>query len=202
MAVAVRPTAARSPVGRPRSGGGPASARRPILGRIVAVVALRAGWCNADIAAAWRELGIDAALLAPATAARRIRPGDVVLNRLDVRPSLDGGEPGLAAVEALGRIGARILNRPSALVAAHDNHAAARPETALRIVGSRRDALPTAGEVDAGWHMPAAGRGFRCHGAIAQRYAPHTADLRLVIAGGRLVGAVERHPAHGEQASI
>src|SRR4249919_2453921 len=99
--------------------------RRPLLGRIVAVVALRAGWCNADLAVAWRDLGIDADLVAPATALRRVAPGDVVVNRLDVRGSLDGVEPGLDVVLALERSGARIVNPPRALVATHDKLATA-----------------------------------------------------------------------------
>ena len=56
----------------------------------------------------------------------------------------------------------------------------------------------TAGEVEAGLAYAGGRPWFRCHGAIAQTYVPHTADLRIVIAAGRLVGAIERRPAQGE----
>ena len=40
------------------------------------------------------------ALLSPAQAIARLRPGDVALGRLDVLPSLHGIEPGLWALDA------------------------------------------------------------------------------------------------------
>jgi [lysine-biosynthesis-protein LysW]---L-2-aminoadipate ligase len=202
--------------------------RRHLLGRIVAVVALRAGWCNADMVAAWRDLGIDADLVGPATALRRVGPGDVVVNRLDVRGSLDGVEPGLDVVLALERSGARIVNPPHALVAAHDKLATAGrlaagciphprtvyvPSTAsdlsdldLPVVlkprfGSwGRDVMlcRTSRDLGAALTYARSRSWFRRHGAIAQAFVPHAADLRLVLAGGRLVGAIERRPAHGE----
>jgi hypothetical protein len=96
---------------------------------LVAVVAWRAGWCNADIAEGWRGLGLAALLLTPAGARERLGPGDVAINRLDVLPSLDGVEPGLRTLAALERSGVHVVNSPAALVAAHD-----KLETARRLL--------------------------------------------------------------------
>jgi RimK family alpha-L-glutamate ligase len=207
---------------------GAVSRRRPILGRIVAVVAQRAGWCNADIAATWSELGIDAALLSPSAAMRRIRAGDVVVNRLDVRRSLDGVEPGLAEIAALARAGAVVVNAPGALLATHDKlatagrlagagvphprtvHVAAwasdvpgiTPPLVLKprfgAWGSDVMLCRTRGEVDSALTCAHSRPWFRSQGAVAQSYIPHAADLRLVVARGRLIGAIERRPARGE----
>jgi RimK family alpha-L-glutamate ligase len=206
----------------------PGTATRPILGRVVAVVAQRAGWCNAEMADAWCGLGIDAALLAPGEAVHRVRAGDVVVNRLDVRPSLDGVEPGLREVSALVRAGARVVNPPDVLTSTHDKLATARylesagvphPLTAHVLPGARgvAEVMPplvlkprfgswgsdvmlcrTRRDVDAALAYAHGRPWFRRQGAIAQSYIPHAADLRLVVAGGRLIGAVERQPARGE----
>jgi tetrahydromethanopterin:alpha-L-glutamate ligase len=227
MTVVVPPTSPRSDTDPPGPGAR-LSGRRPILGRIVALVALRAGWCNADIAAAWWELGIDASLLPPAAAIRRVRAGDVVVNRLDVRASLDGVEPGLSEVSALARSGAVVVNAPDALVAAHDKLATARRLAAAGIPHPGTVHVPPgAGDVSGvtpplvlkprfgSWGSDvmlcrsrdevesalafANGRPwFRRQGAVAQPYIPHAADLRLVVARGRLIGAIERRPARGE----
>ena len=52
----------------------------------------------------------------------------MALARLDVTPTLDDVEAGLDEIAALERRGVRLLNRPAALIAAHDKR-----ETALRL---------------------------------------------------------------------
>lgn len=197
------------------------------LGKLVAVVAWRPGWCNADIAESWCELGIAAALLTPGMARLRLQRGDVVLNRLDVLVSLDGVEPGLAVLESLQRTGIRVINPPAAAIAAHDKletskqlaamgipqprtvhitpGAAAAPMPTPLVIKPRfgswgRDVVlcrtPSAVTAALEWahHRP----WFREQGAIVQAYIPHAVDLRLIVAAGRVIGAIERRPAAGE----
>jgi [lysine-biosynthesis-protein LysW]--L-2-aminoadipate ligase len=175
-----------------------------------------------------RRLGLRASLLAGEGLHGRVSRGDVVLGRLDVLPTLDGVEPGLLELLRLERSGARTLNRAGALLAAHDKlrtwrmlAAAGVPQPSTRHARTLAElrALPLpvvikprfgswgadvercrdAAELErclAG--LP--GRGwFRRHGAIVQELFLHEgSDLRLVVAGGEVVGAVERTPAPGE----
>jgi glutathione synthase/RimK-type ligase-like ATP-grasp enzyme len=60
------------------------------------------------------------AVVSPAQAITRLRPGDIALGRLDVLPTLDGVEPGLWALERLAASGVAVLNGRRTLVAAHD----------------------------------------------------------------------------------
>jgi RimK family alpha-L-glutamate ligase len=83
---------------------------------------------NVALLDAARELGTDAVLLPPELAASRARPGDVLLPRLDVLPTLDGIEPGLSLVDAVARRGVQVVNRAGTIAAAHDKLA-----TALRL---------------------------------------------------------------------
>jgi len=80
-----------------------------------AVVATRATPTN-------QRLGL---VLTPAQAVGRLRAGDVALGRIDVRPTLDGVEPGLWALEMLERRGVTVLNGRFALATAHDKLATA-----------------------------------------------------------------------------
>lgn len=75
---------------------------------------------NLLLAYTWRELGLDARILTPVEACEELGAGDVALFRLDVLPDLDGVEPGLEHAAHLERAGARVLNRPDALLATHD----------------------------------------------------------------------------------
>lgn len=86
---------------------------------------------NVALLDAARELGADAVLLPPELAATRARPGDVVLPRLDVLPTLDGIEPGLSLLDGLARRGVRVVNGSGTIVAAHDKLA-----TALRLAAA------------------------------------------------------------------
>jgi len=151
-----------------------------------------------------------------------------VLGRVDVRPGLDGVEPGLDALRALERSGVEVLNRADALLAAHD-----KLETASRL---RAAGLPHPWTV----HVPPDGGlppldtpvvlkprfgswgtdvvrcdtpaelrrefarlssrpWFAAHGLLAQELLPPPeADLRVLVACGEVVGAISRRAAPGE----
>lgn len=178
-----------------------------------------------------RELlarGIEARVLWPREAVELLRPGDVALVRLDVLPSLDGVEPGVELVPELERRGARVLNRPEALLAAHDKLETARLLAAAGLPHPRTRHVPAEGALpelgfplvlkprygswgadvfrcatpeDLDWALEVARRRpwFRRHGALAQAFVPHGGrDLRVVVAGGCVVGAAVRVAASGE----
>lgn len=175
-----------------------------------------------------RALGLDAVRVDPVEAVSRVRPGDVVLGRLDVLPTVDGVEPGLLALRRLeGRV-RRVLNRAAALAAAHDKALTARllrragvahPRTALLLpdappppiepplvvkprLGSWGVDVCRCDTVEERDRVLAAlsGRGwFRRRGAVVQELIPPVGyDLRLLVADGRVVGATSRVPVAGE----
>jgi ribosomal protein S6--L-glutamate ligase len=182
---------------------------------------------NLRLAAAFRREGFAAALAGPEEPVEA-GPGDVVLARLDVLPTLDGVQPGLRALEALRRAGARLLNGPAALLNAHDKLATAillaragvrHPRTAhvrgpavpetLRppfVVKPRfgswgRDVFlcETRDELAACFRRLARRSWVRRQGVLVQELVlPTGADLRLVVAAGEVVAAVERVAPAGE----
>ena len=192
------------------------------------VVAHDCSETNEALAAAARALGVSASVLPPRDALRLLGPGDVALGRLDVREGLDGIESGSTELERLASGGVRLLNPPSCLAAAHDKLLTARvlrlsavphPHSWLIAEGTPTAApeLPlvlkprfgswgrdvtlcrTQAELDTeldrlrfrGW--------FREHGVLAQELVPPLGwDLRLIVAGGRVVGAARRYAAPGE----
>lgn len=167
-------------------------------------------------------------VLSPAQALTRLGPGDVALGRLDVLQTLDGVEPGLWALDRLAATGVRVLNTRPTLVAAHDKLATAQALHAAGVAHPRtvhvapwlplpelepplvlkprfgswgRDVLrcDTFEEIGRNlaeiWERP----WFEATGAIAQKLvAPRGYDLRLVVAGGCVVGAVKRVALPGE----
>jgi [lysine-biosynthesis-protein LysW]--L-2-aminoadipate ligase len=193
-----------------------------------AVVAHRRSDTNERLVAAARAAGLDAARLLPRDALRLLEPGDVALGRLDVRETLDGVEDGIAELERLTITGADVLNPPGALAAAHDKLLTARalrlaglphPHTWLIAEGSPSPApeLPlvlkprfgswgrdvqrceTREQLDAALEAIARREWFQEHGVLAQELVPPVGwDLRLVVAGDRVVGAARRVPAAGE----
>jgi RimK family alpha-L-glutamate ligase len=194
----------------------------------VAVVAGTVSETNLDIAAAWRELGLDAAVMSPVESLELLRPGDVALGRLDVRLTLDGVEPGLLELLELRRRGVHVLNSPAALLYAHDKLRTARslaaagvPHPATEHITPRSplSSLPPPVVVKprfGSWgadivrcRSPRELRAaidsirrrpwFRRHGALVQSLVPPVGhDLRVLVAGGRIVGAESRVAAPDE----
>lgn len=177
---------------------------------------------------ACNRLGLEASLLAPWEALAALRAGDRALARLDVRRSLDGVERGLWELRVLEREGVRVLNRAAALVASHDKlSTAARlaeagvPHPRTLLVGPESGLPPLPPPVVLKPRFGSWGRDvvvcedagaaervlalfstrpwYRATGAVAQELVPTGGrDLRIVVAGGRVVGAVERIAAPGE----
>jgi RimK family alpha-L-glutamate ligase len=183
---------------------------------------------NDALAGAAVSLGLPATVLSPRDALRTLEPGDVALGRLDVTAALDGIERGLTELEQLAAAGVVVLNPPPALIAAHDKHLTARilrragvphPRTWLLADGTPSAApeLPvvlkprfgswgrdvircdTADELDYGLARLSTRVWFGEHGVLAQELVPPTGwDLRVVVAGGEIVGAARRVAAPGE----
>ena len=181
---------------------------------------------NCALAAAFTDLGHQARVV-DVIASPRLRPGDLAIARLDVVPTLDGIEPGLWSLLRFERQGARVLNRPVGLFAAHDKLSTAlllgragvaQPRTAHvressapgfrgpyvvkpRFGSWGRDVYlcGDGSELRARLERLQHRRWFRRHGALVQSLVEPTGrDLRIVVAGGRAVGAVERRALPGE----
>jgi glutamate carboxypeptidase len=213
------------PVRRPRVTAA-GSAARPAPR--VAVLGTDASVTNVLLTRAWCSLGADAVLLGPGEVAGWLHDGDTVLGRLDVLPSLDGVERGLLELLLLERRGVRVLNPASALVAAHDKLVTARllvragvphprtghlrpggevPDLGLPVVIKPRlgswgvDVVRCETEAELGQALDAVRSRpwFQRYGALVQELVPPAGyDLRLVVAGGAVVGAVRRVAAPGE----
>jgi RimK family alpha-L-glutamate ligase len=208
-----------------RDGGVVRSPRHPARRRSVAILG-QPTEANCALRAAFADLG-QRALLADAVAPPQLRQGDVAVARLDVLPTLDGIEPGLWRLTRLASQGVNVLNRPLALFAAHDKLSTAlflgragvaQPRTShLREVGVPmfpppyvvkprfgswgsdvylcRDEGELRGRLERLRHR----RWFRRHGALVQALVePTGCDVRVVVAGSRVVGAVERRALPGE----
>lgn len=193
-----------------------------------AVVAHRRSPTNDALVAAARAWGTDSELLEPHRALALLEPGDVALARLDVREQLDGIERGTGELERLAAGGVDVRNPPAALVAAHDKLLTARtlrlaglphPHTThlsptlpsafpeLPVVlkprfgswGRDVELCSTVEELEAAYVRLQRKSWFREHGALAQELVePRGWDLRLVVAGGRVVGAARRIAGNGE----
>jgi RimK family alpha-L-glutamate ligase len=184
-----------------------------------------------SLAAAGGRIGLQTAVLTPPEVARRAGPGDLALAYLDVRPTLDGIETGIARLRGLRSRGVAVLNGPETIHACHDKLVTAlrlgraglpHPETAyLSAASGRRDvsrlrfpAVVKPRYGSRGEHVyrcedsealgSLLGRlrslaWFRRQGALIQELLPPTgSDTRVLVAGGRAVGAVRRVAAPGE----
>ena len=167
-------------------------------------------------------------VLAPGKAVTRLRGGDVALGRLDVLPSLDGIEPGWWALETLAKRGVIVLNDGPSLARAHDKLATAHALAAAGVPHpATLHAAPWTGwpELEppvvlkprfGSWGrdvvrcetrsaLALALKEARCRvwfnatGGVVQSLVPPSGyDLRLIVAAGRVVGAVSRHARAGE----
>jgi len=183
---------------------------------------------NAALVAACTELGVLAALLAPEEAVRRARPGDTALARIDVLPTLDGVEPGLWELRRLAGRGVRILNELGALLATHDKLVTAIRLASCGVPSPKSAHIGDAEPVPplkpplvvkprfGSWgrdvtlcesrdefarcvHGLRRRRWFRKHGALVQELVPPQGfDLRVLVARGKIVGAIERRARRGE----
>lgn len=193
-----------------------------------AVVAHRRSATNEALIVAARAWGLDSELLEPHAALTSLEAGDVALARLDVRDGLDGIERGTGELERLEAGGVDVRNPPGSLIVAHDKLLTARslrlaglphPHTTLlspalpaavpelplvlkpRFGSWGRDVerCTTAEELDAALVRLQRKPWFREHGALAQELVePRGWDMRLVVAGGRVVGAACRIARGGE----
>lgn len=183
---------------------------------------------SAELVNAWRDRGLEAELVPPRRLRASLRPGDSVLARLDVLPTLNGVEPGLLELLLLERAGVPILNPAATLLAAHDKLRTAQVLARGRLPHPWTMHLPPGGTVPrlvapavlkprfGSWGLDV----FRCetaeelrrrlrevrtrswfrrHGALLQELvAPRGYDLRVIVARGTVVGATERVAAAGE----
>jgi RimK family alpha-L-glutamate ligase len=193
----------------------------------VAIVSHRSSPTNLALAACgWNGLPLD--LLSPREALLMLDPGDVALGRLDVAEDLGGVEDGLWALERLTESGVRVLNRPPAVLSAHDKLLTARilrraalphPRTVLverngrspdldypvvlkpRFGSWGRDVLLCSDrdELERSLETLDSRPWFRRTGALAQELIrPLGYDLRIVVAGGTVIGAARRIAPPGE----
>jgi RimK family alpha-L-glutamate ligase len=194
---------------------------------VIAVVGSELNEATAELVSEWGDLGLDARLVAGDQLHEMVRPGDVVLGRLDVLETLDGIEPGLFELLKLERRGFAVLNGVEALLGAHDKLRTARLLQAAhvpapRTVHLRRPSIPPFAPPYVvkprfgSWGRDVylcldeatllrrleelrQRRWFRRHGALVQEAVPNLAkDVRVVVAGGRVVGVGERTAAPGE----
>jgi RimK family alpha-L-glutamate ligase len=166
--------------------------------------------------------------MSPERALEVLQPGDAALGRLDVLPTLDGVDDGLWALGALAARGVAVLNEASSLLATHDKLLTARllrrvgvPHPLTRHVRAGRPLRVIRPPVVVKPRFGSWGQDvFRCEdasavqatlarlaqtpwypsqGALVQELVPPQGyDLRILVAGERVVGAVYRRAAAGE----
>ena len=183
---------------------------------------------NLELVVAWRERGVPAALLSPPEAKSLLGPGDVAVGRLDVLPTFDGIEHGIDLLDDVAWAGTRLLNTRAALVRCHDKLRTARALVAARLPHPKTVHLSHSGappglrpplvlkprygswgidvfrcrndrELAAVLAAVRDRRWFRRGGAVLQELVPSQArDIRLLVAGGRIVGGIQRVAPQGE----
>lgn len=214
---------------RPSLGGGRLAVARPCSSPNprVWIVGRSANETNRELASQWSSCGVDVRMIDPDDASGRLGPDDVAVGRIDVRRSVDGIEPGLLALHDLMRRGVRVVNRPAAILAAHDKLRTARalsarglpqPRTAHLIPGGPvtlrpplvmkprfgswgTDVYRCFDDIEVADVLEILSRRdwFRRGGAIVQEFVPNGGhDLRVLVAGGQVVGAKRRVAQPGE----
>ena len=193
----------------------------------IAIVSHQPSATNLALAARG-AVGIAAEPMSPREALLTLGHGDIALARIDVRAELDGVEEGLWALGRLADGGIRVLNEPAALLRAHDKLLTARilrhaglPHPRTVLIERHRDVpdldfpaviKPRFGswgrdvvlchdraELQRSLERLAFRPWFRGTGALAQELIrPLGYDLRVVIAGGTVVGAAKRIAPPGE----
>jgi tetrahydromethanopterin:alpha-L-glutamate ligase len=183
---------------------------------------------NVALVDAFRAAGVHAGFHPVDQVLRLARAGDSVLPRLDVVPSLDGVEPGLEELGDLERRGVLLVNGPGTILSAHDKLMTAlrlgrrglpHPRTLHVDAPPKRLAIepplvvkPRFGswgqdvvrceserELHECLHALRDRPWFRRQGALVQELVPPQGyDIRVLVAGGRVVGAVKRVAAEGE----
>ena len=197
------------------------------MGMRVALVAHRQNETNLRIVEA-APPGVEIEIVPPSRMLGRLGPEDAALARLDVLPTLDGIEPGLWEIGRLEADGVQVLNRLRTLLATHDKlqtsralHAASLPHPRTAHIIAARAITPIEPPVVVKPRFGSWGRDvrlcesqaeliaclrdlstrtwFRRQGVLVQELIPPLGyDLRLVVAGGQVVGAVRRRAAEGE----
>jgi RimK family alpha-L-glutamate ligase len=172
--------------------------------------------------------GVEMEIYSPTETLARLGVGDAALARLDVLPTVDGIEQGTWEVARLEAEGVRVLNRLRSLLSTHDKLLTARllatagvPHPKTRHVSQAIPprsleppfvVKPRFGSWGKDVHLCpdracakdrleelTTRRWFRKHGVLVQELVPPLGhDLRIVVAAGRVVGAVERIAAAGE----
>jgi len=166
-------------------------------------------------------------LFPPRRALLELGPGDIALNRLDVSHDLDSVEEGIWSVTQLEAQSVRVFNRPPALLSCHDKLLTARLLRRAGVLHPRTRRLETARSADefrypvvakprfGSWGRdvelctdPAALERYvstmrerawwRIGGIVQEIVRPLGIDLRVIVAGGAVVGAASRTAAPGE----
>src|SRR5262245_47506162 len=172
--------------------------------------------------------GVEIEIVPPSKTLGLLGPEDAALARLDVLPSLEGIEPGLWEIGRLEADGVQVLNRLRTLLATHDKlhtsralHATSLPHPRTAHMIAARAITPLAPPLGVKPRFGSWGRDvtlcetraelaecleelstrpwFRRQGVLVQELIPPLGhDLRLIVAGGQVVGAVRRRAPEGE----
>jgi RimK family alpha-L-glutamate ligase len=171
--------------------------------------------------------GARAHLFPPRRALLELGPGDIALNRLDVSQELDSVEDGIWSVTQLEAQRVRVFNRPPALLSCHDKLLTARLLRRAGVPHPRTRRLETA-RLGEGLRYPVVAKPrfgswgrdvelctdpaaleryvsamsdrswWRIGGIVQELVRPLGIDLRVIVAGGAVVGAASRTAAPGE----